>query len=375
MKILLTLTLSIFSMQIISAQNINGSFTYDGLLRDYILHIPPGYNSANPAPLVLNLHGYTSNAAQQQLYTGFDSDADTAGYIVVYPNGIANAWNSGFNIPYHSGVDDLGFLSALIDTISANYTIDACRVFSTGMSNGGFMSYRLACELENKIAAVASVTGSMTDSMVYYCQNNRPIAVMEMHGTADPTVPYIGTNVFTPVEDNLNFWKQHNACTGTIFTQDLPNIDPLDGTTVTKLYINTCVDSTELITFKINGGAHTWPGAAFNIGVTTQDIKANSEILKFFNKHPRCNTSTTIDERNVEHLLFFPNPVEDVLTLHCNSKENTEVIILDFTGKVVYRNEQFKDGLTIRLDYLSAGIYFVHLVSYHSNIVTKFFKK
>ncbi len=377
MKNIFTLLLSFISLQACLGQTSTGNFTYDGVLRDYILHIPPGYNSSTPAPLVLNLHGYTSNAQQQQLYTGFDADADTAGYIVVYPNGIANAWNSGFNVPYHSGVDDLGFLSALIDTISVAYTIDPCRVFSTGMSNGGFMSYRLACELEDKIAAVASVTGSMTDSMVYYCQHNRPVAVMEMHGTADNTVPYNGTTVFTATEDNLAYWQAHNNCSGSAVTENLPDINQADGATVTKIYFSSCDSATELITYKINGGGHTWPGASLTIGVTTQDMRANSEILSFFNRHPKCNPTTTIDENENEgeQILIFPNPAENILHIKNHFTGKTALLIYDLTGKIIYSDENYTNSSPILLDKVSTGIYYVRLQNAYKNEIVRFVKK
>jgi polyhydroxybutyrate depolymerase len=375
MKYIFTLFLFAVTVQYSSAQTTTGTFIWDGVLRDYILHVPPGYNASEPTPLVLNLHGYTSNAQQQQLYTGFDSDADTAGYIVVYPNGIANAWNSGFSVPYHSGVDDVGFLSALIDTISENYNIDDCRVFSTGMSNGGFMSYRLACELENKIAAVASVTGSMTDSMMYYCQNTRAVAVMEMHGTADNTVPYAGTTAFTSVDENFNFWASRNSCFGAAITQDLPDTDPLDGATVTKIHQPSCDASTELITFRINGGAHTWPDAAFTIGVTTHDISANSEILQFFNNHPKCTTSTSLQENVLEDVLVFPNPVENALMLQTDLAGKVELLIYDLTGKIVYQNSDYKNASSVLVDTFSPGVYYVKMLNNHNNVISKFVKK
>ena len=375
MKNIFTLIISITLVNLSFAQTSTGSFIWDGLLRDYILHVPPGYNASEATPLVLNLHGYTSNAQQQQFYSGFDSDADTAGYIVVYPNGIANAWNSGWNNPYYSGIDDVGFLSALIDTISEGYNIDDCRVFSTGMSNGGFMSYRLACELENKIAAVASVTGSMTDSMMYYCQNTRAIAVMEMHGTADNTVPYTGTTAFTSVDENLNFWATHNNCVGSSTSQDLPDIDPLDGATVTKIQYTTCDATTELITFRINGGAHTWPGASFNIGVTTQDISANSEILQFFNTHPRCTGSTSVEENNSQAMLLFPNPAENELRIKSDLTGKKELYIYDLTGKIIYRNQNYKENSTVLLDKFLSGIYYVKLTNNHKEVIAKFVKK
>lgn len=373
-KTITTFAICCFLSTFSFAQNINGSFIFNGVLRDYILHVPPGYNASQATPLVLNLHGYTSNASQQMLYTGFNADADTAGYMVVYPNGIANAWNSGWNSPYHSGVDDVGFLSALIDTISENYNIDECRVFSTGMSNGGFMSYRLACELENKIAAVASVTGSMTDSMMFYCQNSRAVAVMEIHGTADNTVPYNGTALFTSVDANFNFWASRNSCLGAAITQDLPDIAPLDGATVTKINHTTCDASTELITFKVNGGGHTWPGASIIFDVTTQDIRANAEILKFFNDHPKCTGSTSVQENTSGEVLVFPNPVENTVSMQNDLTGKVELFIYDVTGKTVYRNTDYKNASFISVNTFSPGIYYIKMTNNHKNVITKFVK-
>ena len=109
---------------LLPAQTQTGSFTYGGATRDYRFYVPGSYNANTPTALVFNLHGYTSNAGQQEIYSGMNSVADTAGFIVVYPNGIGNAWNSGFTPPYNGGTDDVGFLSQLIDVMSAQYNID-----------------------------------------------------------------------------------------------------------------------------------------------------------------------------------------------------------------------------------------------------------
>lgn len=374
MKICFCFFVFSFSFFLSFAQNINGSFMYDGILRTYILHLPPGYNSSVPTPLVLNLHGLTSDAQQQLFYTGFNTEADAQGYIVVYPNGVGNSWNSGFNVPYHGGVDDVGFLSALIDTVSANYNIDACRVFSTGMSNGGFMSYRLACELENKIAAVASVTGSMTDSMMFYCQNSRPVSVMEIHGTADNIVAYNGSAAFTSVDQNFNFWKQRNNCPGTEQTVNMPDIDPLDGATVTKIFFPLCDDSTELITYKVNGGGHTWPGASLIIGVTTQDIKANVEILNFFNRNPLCK-SVSLNENKHNTVLFFPNPAENFIRVKTGTREKFVLLIFDVHGKKFFEEINCYDNNSLEISNFPPGIYCAKIESQHGITFLKFVKQ
>lgn len=140
------------------AINTSGTIQHNGLTREYRIYVPAIYNSTQAVPLLLNLHGYSSNNAQQQVYGNFTNIADTANFILIHPNGtIGNDgfrfWNSGFSA---SGPDDVGFLLALIDTISAQYNIDPNRIYTTGMSNGGFMSYELACQT-TRFAAIASV--------------------------------------------------------------------------------------------------------------------------------------------------------------------------------------------------------------------------
>src|SRR5690606_1227667 len=172
------------------------------------LYIPASYDGTESVPLLFNLHGYTSNNVQQEVYADFRPIADTANFIIVHPNGTLDLggnryWNA-FNVP--GGVDDVGFLSTLIDEISQSYTIDMNRVYSTGMSNGGFMSYELACALGYRITAVASVTGAMPKNRPSTCNPPHPVPAMQIHGTADPTVPYNGNAQQESIEDVVDYW-------------------------------------------------------------------------------------------------------------------------------------------------------------------------
>ena len=163
MRIFTTLLFSLcLPLLSIGQQTIDGSITFAGIQRDYILYVPEIYTPGEAVPLILNFHGYTSNAFEQLNYGEFRPIADTAGFIVVHPMGTVDLlgnthWNVGWGT---SSVDDLGFTAALIDSLSAEYSINQDRIYSTGMSNGGFMSYHLACELSERIAAIASVTGT-----------------------------------------------------------------------------------------------------------------------------------------------------------------------------------------------------------------------
>ena len=155
--------LFIFSLNAgFSQTTIISGFEMDGLERTYRIYIPEIYNDGYAVPLVLNLHGYGSNGFEQELYGDFRPIADTANFIIVSPDGALDGFGAThWNTFGTSSVDDVNFLSALIDTVASQYNLDHSRIYSTGMSNGGFMSYKLACQLSGRIAAVASVTGTI----------------------------------------------------------------------------------------------------------------------------------------------------------------------------------------------------------------------
>ena len=170
----------------------------DGRSRSYIVHVPPKYDSKRPTPVVLAFHGALTNAAIMAVSTGLDAKADEAGFIVAYPNGTGEGglllfWNSG-GVRHKSGQtlpDDVKFTQEILDDLAKAANVDANRVYATGISNGGMMCYRLASELSPRIAAIASVSGTMAPES---CHPRRPVSVMHFHGTADKIVPFDGPN-------------------------------------------------------------------------------------------------------------------------------------------------------------------------------------
>lgn len=287
------------------------SFNFDGQTRSYKVRLPTGYNSSLTYSMILNLHGYTSTAAAQEAYTDFNVIADTAKIIMVYPDGVANAWNAGFNVPYFSGINDVGFISALIDTMIQNYSINSCRVYAIGMSNGGYMSHRLACELENKIAAIAGVTGMLADSTAFYCQTNRAVPVMQIQGTADAVVS------FSNFDNVINWWHNHNGCTNTNAVYNYPNINLIDNCTAELTIHNQCDGNTEIYAIKIVNGGHTWPGATIDIpsnGPTNRDIHGSNEIWKFLRQFD-CNSGIVGVEEvtKSKQVNVYPNPASSVI--------------------------------------------------------------
>lgn len=358
-KTLLFLLFFIAGAQAVSAQTVNGSFMYGGQLRDYRLHIPASYNAATAAPLVLNLHGYTSNNWQQEIYSNLNSIADTAGFIIALPNGTFDAlgnqfWNVGFA---PSDVDDVGFLNALMDTIIQHYNIDQQRIYSTGMSNGGFMSYLMACQ-SDRIAAIASVTGTMTDPTYNECQPSRPMPVLEIHGTADDVVPYDGQINFRPIPEVIDYWVNFNHCDPTPVVTDVPDSDPADGATAVHYVYSGGDNGATVEHYKIIGGGHTWPGALFDIGVTCHDFSASQEIWRFFTQYSLSTGTNNI--RPESPVNVFPNPASDLIEIQYDGSKAADLKLIDFQGNVLIQ-ASFQDQATLDISAYPAGMYFVEI--------------
>ncbi|MFK8103994.1 MAG: T9SS type A sorting domain-containing protein [Saprospiraceae bacterium] len=348
-------------------QTINASIEHNGLTRDYILYVPATYDAAVAAPLVLNFHGYTSNATEQMFYGDFRPIADTAGFLLVHPMGTLDVLgNTHFNVGWgSSNVDDVGFTVALIDSLSANYTIDAARVYSTGMSNGGFMSYQLACALSDRIAAIASVTGTMNITLLNDCNPSHPVPIMEIHGTDDGTVAYNGSFIFAPVVDVLDFWVNFNNCDSEAVILDLPDLDPNDGTTVEhQVYANGDKGSS-VEHYKVFDGGHTWPGAIFNTGVTNQDFKASKEIWRFFSQYNLDDLTSTTSIASVKPLnktwKVYPNPAQAYLVIERKGIDVKPYSISTSLGQVVASGILQQERQEVDISSLANGMYYLKI--------------
>jgi len=245
---------------------------HDGVYRSYYLSYPD--NSTEPTPLIINMHGFGSSAEQQQAYSQMDLYAHPENIAVVYPQGLNSSWNVFTNWdsnPY----DDVGFISIMIDDISNNFNIDSNRIYACGMSNGGYMSYRLACDLSDKITAFGSVTGNfMLNTSTNDCEDqNREIPIIHFHGTADAVVNYYPPsfdNAFT-VQESITFWSNYNSLDNEMIYQLNNNVE------VYEYYSE--FSSTEFIHYKVYGGGHEWFGSpwAINWGFNT-----SQELINFF---------------------------------------------------------------------------------------------
>ena len=331
------------------------SFQCDGVWRSYRLYIPANYSSGGARPLILNMHGLGSNALEQQVYSNFMPIADTAGFLMAYPQGLSSSgttyWNVG--IPLTPNTNDVKFLSALIDTISNHYTVNHYKVYATGMSMGGYMSHYLALNLNNRIAAIASVAGTMFSSVYNTANPGRAVPMMQMHGTADSTVPYNGNIVGIPIDTLVKFWVRNNGCNPVPVHTSLPDINTADQSTATHDVYTNSTNGATCEFYKIQGGAHTWPGSPINIGITNQDFNASTEIWRFFRGF-QLNQFVGIPSTVMnENPAFYPNPCSN--TLYRNSSVKGAVTIMDIAGKMLISSTD----PVINTAQLSPGMYVI----------------
>ncbi len=359
---------SFFStVQSICQETLTMTLEHDGMERSYILYVPNSYDANTPAPLVFNLHGYGSNANEQMWYGDFQSLANANGFLVCHPDGSlldgVTHWNVG-GWTLESTTDDVGFLDALIDELSENYTINQKRIYSTGMSNGGFMSFELACQLSHRIAAVASVTGSMTPQTLQNCSPERPVPVMQIHGIEDPTVPYVGDPLWTlSIEEVMAYWQEQNLCGIANDEIMLPNTNTADGTEVFLTVYTDCESEVTNEHFRIEGGAHTWPGTSFAFPGTSLDINASEEIWRFFSQYDLDGlipTSSAQDIQNARFLSVFPNPSAEWIEI-VGLEVGEKYTIQSMDGSTVFQGIKCQTDERIDVTKHASGIYFVQV--------------
>ncbi len=369
--LLLFLFASCLSIMCFAQQTINGTITHNSLQRSYILYVPASYSAGTLTPLVLNFHGYTSNANDQMIYGDFRAIADTAGFLLVHPMGtIDGSGNTYWNSNWGGSVDDIGFIEALIDSLALSYNINMGRVYSTGMSNGGFMSYTLACDLSNRIAAIASVTGTMNLNQPLTCNSLHPTPVMEIHGTLDPTVPYNGVaGSMEPIVNVLSYWVNFNQCdTGAIVT-NVSDINVFDGSTAEHYLYQNGNSGVEVEHYKIINGAHTWPGAPFVLGTTNYDINASLKIWEFFAKYDINGKITGVNQLNEKkvEVIFYPNPTNSIINIKFNEPidfSNTVFRLFDLTGREVLSRKVGSSSTQIDVSkYPKGGTYTYQLIN------------
>lgn len=346
------------------AQWQNKSFTHQGNTRQYRVYQSPNYNAANPASMVITLHGLGDNMTNFSSI-GMNSIADTANIIVVVPQAFTDqlagtAWNSGAGfMGYYpnSTIDDVDFINTMIDSVEANYAINPNRVYACGFSMGGFMTNRLAVELNERITAFASVAGTFGFGLPSYVPDNN-VSIAHFHGTVDGTVPYAGNASGISADSLVNFWVTNNQCNSTpqhIVIPDSQN----DGYTVDHYIYSNGQENSEVEFFEVTGADHVWLG-------WNNDISYTREIWKFFNKHQVLLTAGVEEANQTSTFTIYPNPASDQLNIvSTDANQLAQISLTDLTGKTILSTPvQFINGnVSVSLNELklTSGVYLVKI--------------
>lgn len=358
----------LFINPLVAQQKIKGELTSNDQVRKYRLYLPSTYHSDKPMPLVFNLHGLTSDPGQQQLLTQMNEVAEENGFIVCYPKGKNRAWNVNFPFP-SSKADDVQFIADLIDQLNNLYNLDLNRVYACGFSNGGYMSHRLACELSDRIVAIASVAGSIVSGEEENCHPSRAVPVLQIHGKADPIVPYRGNFNGMAIEDLVDFWVEKNGCDTESTLTKIPNTAKLDFSKAVRYDFDECQEGAAVAFYKIKNGGHTWPGTKLLLGVTNRDFEASTEIWNFFKQFSFDNKITSRNTSpNKTNFTISPNPTNGLLKIQgeTNTAKTLTRSLYNLQGQEILSLEKahFVKGIinwSYNLSHLPKGFYILKL--------------
>ncbi len=290
-SVVLFATLAIAQTEPLGPGDHKRPLTVDELKRPYWVHVPPQYDRKQPTPVVLVLHGALMDGKVMEGFSGMSKTADEHNFIAVYPSGQLYTWNAGqFPGEKNNKTDDVKYLGKVLDDVAIAFNVDKKRIYATGLSNGGMMSYRLASEMSDRIAAIAPVAGTMA---IEKYEPKRPVPVLHFHGTKDLLIPYNGPEKrkdafgllsFKSVPDTIAACIQANGCDEkAIETEVEVKADKVKVTR--KEYKN---GKAPVVLYVIDRGGHTWPGRPLPpllFGVTAMNISANEVMWEFFKKH------------------------------------------------------------------------------------------
>lgn len=231
---------------------------------------------------------------------GFNDMADQQGFIVGYPEALNEYWNDGredsISLSHYDEVDDVGFIDKLITYSIDSFRVDPEQIFVAGLSNGGLMTYKLACELSPRIKGIAAVSATLALDQIVTCSADTTVSVMMINGTRDPVMPYAGGEMVLDdisqgsvlsTDATVSYWLEDNKCKDKFSKRDVPNSNTFDETRSERFIYNNCENDAKVVLILVTNGGHTWPGGRQyegqrNIGKTSRDFDAAAEIWKFF---------------------------------------------------------------------------------------------
>lgn len=277
--------------------------TWGGRDRTYHVHVPA--NLSGPAPLLVVLHGGGGHGTQIERHTRFSQLADEKGFLVIYPDGVDHSWNDGrageITTAHTQNLDDVGFIRAVVEQVAQQVPVDRGRIYVTGISNGGFMSFRLGAEAADLFCAIAPVAAGIPKAWAEQMNPSRPVSVLMIQGTQDPLVPYSagfvqvgrkqrGEKIST--DEAIQKWCKLDGCSPDLVTESLPDLVGTDDCRATRFAHRGGREGSEVTLLRVEGGGHTWPGHSQYlpkslIGPVCKDFDASAEIWEFFAHHSR----------------------------------------------------------------------------------------
>ncbi len=368
--VLILIKFDTFSQSSFTIENL----VFDGLNRQYKIYIPSTYDGSSQFPVIFTFHGGGGTFDDSIAMSDFSALAENENFIAVYPQAAVDPLD-GSNAWLHKAPtshDDIYFIEAIIDALSNQFSIDTNRVYACGYSEGGIFSYELACRLNNKIAAISSVSGSMlTDSFrdEYYglgfCTPVHPTAVLLIQGTAD--FNYHSTyNGFQPyymsVQETATYWAAYNNCNLEASVSDVPNTNTSDGSVVERYSWTTAAGCLYVEELKVIGGGHDWPGSFGNM-----DINSTQEIWNFVSNYDlggiiSCNGLSTSDYNATNpNIVFYPNPTRNELTVESNFQTPQNFKIFNIRGQEVLSGALEVTPTKIDVSGLSKSVYILKI--------------
>ncbi len=263
---------------------LSGELTVGDELRTYEAYIPASEAAGDSFPLLVLLHGARSNGAGIRAYTRMNDWAGELGFAVAYPDALLEVWaeDCGCVEPDLLGVNDTGFVRALVDTLARSFPIDRGRVFAAGFSQGGFFAFRLACQMSDVFSAVGSVAGAMGVPVAERCAPDQPVSMILFHGAGDSTFPWDGGGsgdfAFLGVEAAAALWASFDDCPADPVVTAVPDTAD-DGRSASEALRSPCRDGTEVVFYRVENGAHGWH--------LTLDLPTASAVAEFFLRQPR----------------------------------------------------------------------------------------
>ena len=356
------------------------TLTFDGEDREYIIYTPASYDGSVAYPLLFAFHGGGGYAADFINIADFRPIADTANFIVVYPQALGDPTDDVPGSPNwlrknEPDFDDLPFVDALLEAIITDYNVNTNRVYTTGYSLGGEFTFELGCRLNNRIAAIGVVARTMGVSAYNNCTPTHSTGVMTVLGTADNNSLYDGV-IFQGIEyyksaaDVHNFWATHNNCNTNAVTTNIANTNTTDGSTVERNTWSTANGCAYVEELKVIDGGHDWPGSFGNM-----DIDASLEIWQFVSKYDidgliGC-TTTSINENNSsqENYKVYPNPINSQLTIEFEITKKKEFRIFSTVGELVSIGILNSNINTIDISSLPPNVYVLKIDNHSIKLI------